>query len=104
MRGLEESYNTLQSLTDWPGFAEGIDASVAPAVLEPLCDDLNTPKAIAELHALHREGNLAALEHNVIDRVLGEDTADRKPGMAGTNDDRRDAFDGESRRGCVAAI
>src|SRR5262249_24345307 len=61
VRGLEESYNTLSSLTDWSGFTEVGDASVAPAVLEALCDDLNTPKAIAELHVLHRAGDLAAL-------------------------------------------
>ncbi len=61
VRGLEESYNTLRSLTDWPEFAKGDDASIAPAVLEALCDDLNTPRVIAELHVLHRGGNLAAL-------------------------------------------
>jgi cysteinyl-tRNA synthetase len=61
VRGLEESYNTLRSLTDWPDFGGAKDESFAPAVLEALCDDLNTPKAIAELHALHRERDFAAL-------------------------------------------
>jgi cysteinyl-tRNA synthetase len=69
VRGLEESYNTLRSLTDWPEFARGDDASIAPSVLEALCDDLNTPKAIAELHALHRDGNLAELGPTL--RTLG---------------------------------
>src|SRR5262245_53121066 len=68
-RGLEESYNTLQTLTDWPGFDQGQDAALAPAVLEPLCDDLNTPRAIAELHALHRAGDLAQLGSTL--RALG---------------------------------
>jgi cysteinyl-tRNA synthetase len=61
VRGLEESYNTLRSLTDWPDFGGAKDESFAPAVLEALCDDLNTPKAIAELHALYRERDFAAL-------------------------------------------
>jgi cysteinyl-tRNA synthetase len=68
-RGLDESYNTLQSLTDWPEFSRGSEASFAPAVLEALCDDLNTPKAISELHALHRSGDFAALASSL--RGLG---------------------------------
>jgi hypothetical protein len=31
----------------------------------------------------------------MVDRVLGEEVADRQAGMAGTDDDRRDVFDGE---------
>ena len=58
VRGLEESYNTLQSLTDWPEFNKGNDESLAPVILDALCDDLNTPKAIAELHALHHRGDV----------------------------------------------
>jgi cysteinyl-tRNA synthetase len=69
VRGLEESYNTLGSLTDWPEFTSGNDESFAPAVLDALCDDLNTPLAIAELHALHREGNFKALAPTL--RALG---------------------------------
>jgi cysteinyl-tRNA synthetase len=69
VRGLEESYNTLQALTDCPAFTDGNEQSFAPNVLEALCDDLNTPKAIAELHALHRDGNLAALGPTL--RALG---------------------------------
>jgi cysteinyl-tRNA synthetase len=69
VRGLEESYNTLQSLTDWPEFTAGKDESFAPAVLDALCDDLNTPKAIAELHALHRQGDFASLGPTL--RALG---------------------------------
>jgi cysteinyl-tRNA synthetase len=68
-RGLEESFDTLVSLTDFPDFATGHDEAFAPAVLEALCDDLNTPQAIAELHALHRRGEHAALASTL--RALG---------------------------------
>ena len=34
----------------------GNDATIAQPVLDALCDDLNTPKAIAELHALAWQG------------------------------------------------
>ncbi len=69
VRGLEESYNTLRSLTDWPEFITGDDESFAPTILDALCDDLNTPKAIAELHALHRGADFAALGPSL--RALG---------------------------------
>src|SRR5215510_6684967 len=69
VRGLEESYNTLQSLTDWPEFTSGADESFAPSVLDALCDDLNTPKAMAELHSLHRHGDFASLGPTL--RALG---------------------------------
>ena len=45
-------------------------------------------------------GHLAALEHHVIDRALGEAAARRQSGVPGADDDRRDVFDGELRRGC----
>jgi cysteinyl-tRNA synthetase len=69
VRGVEESYNTLRSLTDGPDFGSGTDESFAPAVLEALCDDLNTPKAIAELHGLHRKRDFSALGATL--RALG---------------------------------
>jgi cysteinyl-tRNA synthetase len=69
VRGLEESFDTLVSLTDFPDFAAGHDEAFAPVVLEALCDDLNTPQAIAELHALHRRGEHAALASTL--RALG---------------------------------
>lgn len=74
VKGLEESYNTLRTLTDWTDFPAGKDASFAPVVLEALCDDLNTPKAIAELHMLHNKGDHAALGPTL--RALG---FDRRP-------------------------
>src|SRR5438093_3462025 len=69
VRGLEESFDTLLSLTDSSDFASGHDEAFAPAVLAALCDDLNTPQAIAELHALHRGGDFAALGSTL--RALG---------------------------------
>jgi cysteinyl-tRNA synthetase len=69
VRGLEESYNTLRSLTDWPEFIKGDDESFAPTILDALCDDLNTPKAIAELHVLYRGRDFAALGPSL--RALG---------------------------------
>jgi cysteinyl-tRNA synthetase len=69
IRGLEESFDTLVSLTDVSGFTSGQDEAFAPSVLEALCDDLNTPQAIAELHALHRAGDVAALGSTL--RALG---------------------------------
>ncbi len=51
---LEESQKILRTLTDFSGYAtEGVEG-IAPSVQEALSDDLNTPQAIAELHALHK--------------------------------------------------
>jgi len=61
IKGLEESYDTLRTFTNAPDFAAGDTSEFAPSVLEALCDDLNTPKAIAELHALHHRDDTAAL-------------------------------------------
>jgi len=69
LKGLEESYNTLRSLTDWPDFTKGADTDFAPTVLDALCDDLNTPKAIAEMHVLYNKGDFAALGQTL--RALG---------------------------------
>ncbi|NWG24912.1 MAG: cysteine--tRNA ligase [Pseudorhodoplanes sp.] len=69
VKGLEESYNILRSLTDWPEFLTGKDERIAPSVLETLCDDLNTPMAIAEIHALHKKGDFASLGPTL--RALG---------------------------------
>ena len=42
---------------------------MAQPVLEALSDDLNTPKAIAELHALHGKGDVSAVGSTL--RALG---------------------------------
>src|SRR5262249_7043295 len=61
IKGLEESYNTLRALMDFPESLTETDADFVPAVLDALADDLNTPKVIAELHALHGRGDFRAL-------------------------------------------
>ncbi len=66
-KSLEESEKILSA---W--FAAGTspqDAAIAPGVVEALTDDLNTPKAIAELHRMHGAGEVAAL--NVTLAFLG---------------------------------
>ncbi len=50
LKGLEEAEKALSSFFD-AASAEA-DPRPAPAVLEALADDLNTPKAVAEMHAL----------------------------------------------------
>ncbi|MFD0986844.1 cysteine--tRNA ligase [Methyloligella solikamskensis] len=51
LKGLDESHKILW---DWYGVVEGATADETPpaAVIDALSDDLNTPKAIAELHKL----------------------------------------------------
>jgi cysteinyl-tRNA synthetase len=61
LKGMEESYDTLRSFTEQPDVLGGRGGAPAPAVLEALCDDLNTPKAITELHALYAAHEYAAL-------------------------------------------
>jgi cysteinyl-tRNA synthetase len=63
VKGLEESEKTLD---EWHALSEVIDVNslepkIFPSIEEALCDDLNTPKAISELHqlrnkAVHGEG------------------------------------------------
>ena len=69
VRALEEAEQTLASWTALPEFMSGDDEALAPVVMEALADDLNTPKAIAELHTLDREGNLKSLASSL--RALG---------------------------------
>ena len=58
--GLDESHKVLW---DWYGGLENEkDAEVlSEPILTALCDDLNTPQAIAELHKLHKKGELDQL-------------------------------------------
>ena len=57
VKGLEESWKTLD---DWYWFAaDASDYKPAASVIEALSDDLNTPKAIAELHALRNQAQRA---------------------------------------------
>ena len=58
VKGLEESFDTLAS---WMGddFNAGGEAKIAASVQYALLDDLNTPAAIAELHALAKSDPVA---------------------------------------------
>jgi cysteinyl-tRNA synthetase len=55
---LEQSWTILRGFFE---DAADADEGLAPPMLEGLLDDLNTPKAIADLHALHNSGNAAGL-------------------------------------------
>jgi cysteinyl-tRNA synthetase len=54
LAGLDEAHKTLW---EWYGDLEGKEPAkgVSGPVLDALSDDLNTPKAIAEMHKLHSE-------------------------------------------------
>ncbi|MFN3262096.1 MAG: cysteine--tRNA ligase [Pikeienuella sp.] len=49
------------ALAKWGPLVEGVTPGEAPAVLEALMDDLNTPAAFAEMHRLARAGEVEAL-------------------------------------------
>jgi cysteinyl-tRNA synthetase len=72
VRGVEEAEQTLVSWTARPEFAQAGEGELTGQVADALLDDLNTPKAIAELHALDRKGDYAALASNL--RALGFST------------------------------
>ncbi len=68
--GLQQSRETLERWLDQIGDVDGREeGSADPAVVEALSDDLNSPKAIAELHRLSREGAREALAASL--RFLG---------------------------------
>jgi cysteinyl-tRNA synthetase len=50
LKNLQEAEKTLAGWFEVA--ADHAESKPAPSVLEALCDDLNTPKAIAEIHAL----------------------------------------------------
>ncbi|MEJ1158241.1 cysteine--tRNA ligase [Prosthecomicrobium sp. N25] len=94
LKSVEESARTLD---DWYWLARDLPAAEPdPAVIEALSDDLNTPKAIAELHGLRNaaqrsgsEGDLARFVGSL--RFLGflgetaEAWASRKKAAAGVD-------------------
>jgi cysteinyl-tRNA synthetase len=59
VKGLEEAEKALSAFFD--AAAADAEARPAPGVLEALADDLNTPKAIAEMHALRNAAGRKAL-------------------------------------------
>jgi cysteinyl-tRNA synthetase len=60
-QGLDSAH---KNLWDWSQAVSGVDAASEPAdeVLKPIADDLNTPQAIAALHALAKGGHFAQLK------------------------------------------
>ncbi len=69
VKGLKESEQTLLSWTDFAEFERASEERLAPEVLDALCDDLNTPKAITEIHGLHARRDLPSLASTL--RALG---------------------------------
>jgi cysteinyl-tRNA synthetase len=69
LRALEEAEQTLGAWTARPEFMDAGAGELTGEVADALLDDLNTPKAIAELHALERKGEHRALAANL--RALG---------------------------------
>jgi cysteinyl-tRNA synthetase len=59
VKALEEAESTLDRWYDAVGDVEP-GGVIAPSVEEALCDDLNTPAALAELHRLERPAVLKA--------------------------------------------
>ena len=59
VKGLEESERTLASWFGRPDAVADAGEAIAPGVLDALLDDLNTPRAIAALHALHGDDDAA---------------------------------------------
>jgi cysteinyl-tRNA synthetase len=66
VKGLEESERTLDR---WYGLNAASSHGLTDAVIEALSDDLNTPKMLAELHALDGRGAYNELAGNL--RKLG---------------------------------
>jgi cysteinyl-tRNA synthetase len=56
LKSLEESWRILEGFFNNAGAVHAETGRIGTSVLEALADDLNTPKAIAELHALDRPG------------------------------------------------
>jgi cysteinyl-tRNA synthetase len=69
VRAVEEAEQTLEAWTARPEFMDAGAGELTGEVADALLDDLNTPKAIAELHALDRKGEHRALAANL--RALG---------------------------------
>ncbi|MGE3832262.1 MAG: cysteine--tRNA ligase [Parvibaculaceae bacterium] len=61
LKSLEESGRILHGFYNSSAARLAEEERIAPAVLAALCDDLNTPKAIAELHALDKPGSQVEL-------------------------------------------
>jgi cysteinyl-tRNA synthetase len=85
VKGLEEAE---KALTSWFDAAAGeADPRPAPSVVEALADDLNTPKAVAEMHALRNRAGHKSLAGSLAffgfrPDALAEWKAARAPALA----------------------
>ena len=61
LKSLEESRRTLEGFFHNAGAVPAGEVKIGASVLDALMDDLNTPKAIAELHALDKPGRQSEL-------------------------------------------
>ncbi len=68
LTGLDEAHKTLWDWYEW-AIDDGIGGAPAERVLEALADDLNTPAALSEIHALRRVGDRAGVRASL--RCLG---------------------------------
>ena len=65
-KSLEESQKTLDGWFDFIGLDGKSEGAATPEFIESLADDLNTPRAIAELHGLASSRNKDALAANLL--------------------------------------
>ena len=70
---LSEARTAFASWTVSTEFPRTADETLAPRVLDALLDDLNTPRAIAEIHEISRKGDVALLGSTL--RALGFDVS-----------------------------
>jgi cysteinyl-tRNA synthetase len=66
VQGLEESWKVLEGFYSNADVRNADQEQLAPQILKPLLDDLNTPKAIAALHELDRPGVWPALGNSLL--------------------------------------
>jgi cysteinyl-tRNA synthetase len=95
LRRVEEARRTMN---EWAGHEDAGD-DVPDVVIEALADDLNTPKALAELHQLHRASRFGELAASL--RLLG--IADARRTGSTFLQRREPAIDGEQVEKLIAA-
>jgi cysteinyl-tRNA synthetase len=80
VRALEESNKALQRFVDAINFADPPAHGPSDALIDALSDDLNTPAAIAHLHALHGEAAQLRADAEFLGLDLESIAARRAPG------------------------
>ena len=61
-RGIDDAVKTLTRFYEVIGASDSAGGVPDPGFIEAMCDDLNTPKAIAEMHAMAKAGRGADLK------------------------------------------